>query len=112
MAIVDSMGYPLPKQITELPEEPLTKRPDDGLNYQRYITMHNSYLLLFPAQEKLIGAVPAHLFTVHTDAQRFEALAEGATDVTGDRNYESRWIHQNTGGNCETDHAFDDDSYN
>jgi hypothetical protein len=111
MAIVDSMRYPLPNQITGLPEDPLTNRPDDGLNRQRYMTMHTSYLLLFPAQETLIGAVPAHLFTVHTDAQRFEALAEGATDVTGDPLHESRWDHGCAAGDYETDYAVESNLY-
>jgi hypothetical protein len=53
--------------------------------------MPKSYLMLFPAQETAIGRVPAHLFSVRTDAERFDALAEGATDVTGHPDFESRW---------------------
>jgi hypothetical protein len=98
--------------VTGRLEDLFNKRPDDGLNRQRYMTMHTSYLLLFPAQETPIGAVPAHLFTVGTDAERFDALAEGANDVTGNPVYESRWDRECTGDNCESCHAFDDNRFN
>lgn len=69
--------------------------------------MDKSYLMLFPAQTTPIGVVPAHLFTVRTDAERFDALAEGATDVTGHPGCESGWDHPCADEGFETGHAFD-----
>jgi hypothetical protein len=71
--------------------------------------MNKPHLMLFPTQRTDVGMVPAHLFTVRTDAERFDALAEGATDVTGDPAYEIRWGHECADdGDFDNGHAFDD----
>lgn len=73
--------------------------------------MYHSYLMLFPAQDTAMGVVPAHLFTVRTDNERFDALAEGATDVTGNPLYESHWDHECEAGDFAADHDLEGNPY-